>query len=122
MYNDKIIKRFQNPVNAGEIENPDGVGKYGNPKCGDIMKISIKVKDGILEDIKFKTYGCVAAIASTDALCDLCKGKKIDEALNVSKDDVVKSMGGDVPSVKVHCSILAQNALKKAVDDYRNED
>lgn len=119
MYSKKILKRFQNPKNAGEIKNPDAVGEVGNIKCGDIMRVYIKVKDNVIKDVKFLTYGCVAAIASSDVLCDLAKGKTLDQALKITSKDVVKAMGGDVPPVKLHCSVLAQNALKKAIENYR---
>ena len=120
MYNKKILKRFQNPKNAGELKTPDAVGEVGNIKCGDIMRVYIKVKDNKIKDIKFLTYGCVAAIASTDFLCEIVKGKTLDQALKVTSKDVVKKMG-NVPAVKLHCSVLAQNALKKAIEEYKKK-
>lgn len=121
MYAKKIMEYFKDPKHVGVIENADGVGEVGNMKCGDILKLYIKVKDEVITDIKFETFGCVAAIASSESLCRLVKGKAIKEALKLGKKDIIKDMGGDVPSVKVHCSILATEALKKAVDDYRNK-
>ncbi|MFH1307142.1 MAG: iron-sulfur cluster assembly scaffold protein [Candidatus Micrarchaeota archaeon] len=120
MYSKKIMKRFSKPKFAGEMKNADAVGEVGNFKCGDIMRIYIKVKKGKISDIKFKTYGCVAAIASSDYLCEIVKGKSLEKALKVSGKDVVKKMG-EVPLVKVHCSILAQNALKKAIENYKKK-
>lgn len=120
MYSKKILERFQKPKFAGEIENPDAVGEVGNIKCGDIMRVYLKIKDNKIEDIKFKTYGCVAAIASSDVLCEIAKGKKLDEALKITSRDVVKKLG-EVPAIKLHCSILAQDALKKAIEDYKKK-
>ncbi|MGI6097192.1 MAG: Fe-S cluster assembly scaffold protein NifU [Dethiobacteria bacterium] len=117
MYNDKVMDHFSNPRNVGEMENPDGVGEVGNMRCGDIMKIFIKVNNGVIEDIKFLTFGCAAAIASSSALTEIVKGLNIEDALKVSNEDVAKELGG-LPSVKMHCSNLAADALKKAVDDY----
>lgn len=122
MYSTKILNRFQKPKFAGEMKKPDTVGEVGNVKCGDIMRVYLKIekKKGkeIIKDIKFKTYGCVAAIVSTDFLCEIVKGKTLAEAMKVTSKDVVKKMG-DVPAVKLHCSVLAQNALKKAIKDYQ---
>ena len=120
MYSKQVLDRFQNPKFVGEIENADGIGEVGNVKCGDIMRIYIKVEDNKIQDIKFKTYGCVAAIVSTDYLCEIVKGKTLDQALKVTSKDVVKKMG-KVPTIKMHCSILAQDALKKAIRDYREK-
>jgi len=120
MYSKKILERFQKPKFAGEIKKADVVGEVGNVKCGDIMRVYLKIKDGKIQDIKFKTYGCVAAIASTDYLCEIVKGKALDKALKVTNKDIVKKMG-KVPAIKLHCSILAQNALKKAIEDYRKK-
>jgi nitrogen fixation protein NifU and related proteins len=118
MYSKKIIDRFQNPKFMGELKSPDAVGEVGNVKCGDIMRVSIRVKNDKIDDIKFKTYGCVAAIASSDCLCEIAKGKKLEDARKITSSDVIKKMGGEVPAVKVHCSVLAQDALKKAIDRY----
>jgi nitrogen fixation NifU-like protein len=119
MYSEKIIERFRNPKFAGEIENPDAVGEEGNMKCGDIMKIFLKVKDNTIIDIKFKTYGCMAAIASSDAMCELAKGKTIEQAEKITYKDILEKMGGDVPQVKVHCSVLGTEALENALNDYK---
>lgn len=123
MYTKKILNRFQHPKFAGDIKDADTVGEVGNVRCGDIMRVSLKIgknRQGkeIVKDIKFKTYGCVAAIVSTDYLCEIVKGKTLDAAAKVTSKDVVKKMG-NVPAIKLHCSILAQDALKKAIDDYR---
>jgi len=125
VYSKKILQFFQHPKFAGEIKDPDGTGRVGNMKCGDIMEIYLKVekKNGkeIIKDVKYKTFGCVAAIASTEALCTMIKGKTLDEALKIKKEDIIKFMGGEVPPIKIHCSILASEALKKAIDDYRKK-
>jgi nitrogen fixation protein NifU and related proteins len=128
MYSDKVLEHFQNPHNQGQIPDASGIGEVGNPACGDTMKIYLKVKsDGsdnidnhIIEDIKFETLGCGAAIASTSMLTDLVKGKTIKQALGISKQDVADSLGG-LPKPKVHCSVLAVDGLKEAVDDYKKE-
>ena len=117
-YSEKTLKRFKNPEFAGEIENPDAVGQEGNPRCGDVMKIFLKVKNNVITDIKFKTYGCVAAIASSDMMCELAKGKTIDEALKIKAEDIVNGLG-KMPPIKYHCSILGTEALRKAIEDYR---
>jgi nitrogen fixation protein NifU and related proteins len=121
MYNEKILGRFKNPKYAGEIEDADAVGEVGNVKCGDIMKVFIKVDNGIIKKIKFKTYGCIAAIASSDYLCELAEGKTLEEAKKITSQDVVDIMGGDVPVIKIHCSVLAQDALKKAIEEYNKK-
>ncbi|MFH1592629.1 MAG: iron-sulfur cluster assembly scaffold protein [Candidatus Woesearchaeota archaeon] len=125
MYSKKIMEMFQDPKFAGDMENPDGKGREGNFRCGDILEIYLKVEnvDGkeIIKDIKYKTFGCVAAIASSEALCGLAKGKTVDEALKITKDDIIKYLGGEIPPVKIHCSILASQALKKAVENYRGQ-
>lgn len=117
MYSKKVLEHFQNPRNVGEIENPDGVGKVGNPTCGDVMKITIKIKDDKIEDIKFKTMGCAAAIATSSIVTELAKGKTIEEAKKLSRDDVADALEG-LPPVKMHCSNLAADALKEAIKDY----
>ncbi len=117
MYTDKVMDHFMNPRNVGEIENADGVGEVGNVKCGDIMKMYIKVEDDVLVDIKFKTFGCGSAVASSSIATELIMGKTIDEALEITNKDVVDALGG-LPSVKVHCSVLAEQALKMAIYDY----
>ncbi len=122
MYSKKVLNRFQNPRFAGEIKNPSSMGEVGNVRCGDIMKVFIKVEKDkeIIKDISFLTYGCVAAIVSTDFLCEIVKGKTLDQALNITSKDIVKKMG-KVPQIKLHCSVLAQNALKKAIEDYKKK-
>ena len=116
-YSEKVMDHFKNPRNVGEIENPDGVGHVGNPVCGDIMELYIKVKDGVITDTKFKTFGCGAAIATSSMVTELVKGKTLDEALKISNHAVVQALDG-LPPVKMHCSVLAEDALKSAIDDY----
>ena len=122
MYSEKVIEHFQHPRNVGEIENADGRGKVGNPICGDIMMLTIRVSENekgekIIEDIKFKTLGCAAAIATSSIVTEMAKGKTIKQAIRISKQDVVDSLGS-LPAVKVHCSILATEALNEAIHDY----
>ena len=117
MYSEKVMLHFMNPHNMGEIENPSGVGVVGNPVCGDLMQIQIKVEDGVLTDVKFKTFGCGAAIATSSMVTDLAKGKTIDEALKITRNDVAESLEG-LPPVKMHCSNLAADALRVAIEDY----
>lgn len=116
-YSEKVMEHFRNPKNVGKIENPDGIGHVGNPVCGDIMELYIKVENGIIKDAKFKTFGCGAAIATSSMLTELVKGKSINEALAISNKAVAEALGG-LPSVKMHCSVLAEEALKSAIDDY----
>ena len=118
-YSEKVLEHYQNPRNLGEIENADGVGMVGNPVCGDMMKITIKVRDDRIEDVKFKTFGCGAAIATTSMVTELVKGKMLEEALQVTNQDVVEALDG-LPPVKVHCSLLAEEAIKAAIEDYRD--
>jgi nitrogen fixation NifU-like protein len=123
MYSKKVMEYFHHPHNMGEIKDPDGVGKIGNPVCGDIMWLYIKVgkrKDGkeYIKDIKVKTFGCVAAIATSSAITDLVKGKSIEEAERISNRDIVDVVEG-LPKNKIHCSLLAADALKNAIEDYR---
>lgn len=118
MYTEKVMDHFTNPRNVGEIEDADGVGTVGNPACGDIMKIFIKVKDNVIEDIKFKTFGCGAAIASSSVATELIKGKTIEEALKLTNKVVIEALGG-LPKEKLHCSVLAEDALKSAIEDYK---
>ena len=117
-YSEKVMEHFRNPRNVGEIENPDGVGKVGNPVCGDIMELYIKVKDGIITDAKFKTFGCGAAIATSSMVTELVKNKSVEDALKISNRAVAEALGG-LPPIKMHCYVLAEEALKKALDDYR---
>ena len=121
MYNEKVMEAFKNPQNVGEIENPDGFGKVGNASCGDIMQIALKIENDIIVDAKFKTFGCAAAIASSDVAMDLIKNKTVDEALKVSNNDVMQELG-ELPEQKIHCSMMAQEAISAAVADYRKKE
>ena len=114
------MDHFMNPRNVGEIENPSGTGTVGNAKCGDIMQMSIKVKNGIIEDVKFKTFGCGAAIATSSKATEMVKGKTIEEALKITNKMVTDSLGG-LPPVKLHCSVLAEEALHAAIEDYKKK-
>lgn len=118
MYNEKVMEHFMHPRNVGEIENPDGVGQVGNPVCGDIMKIFLRIKDGRIADIKFKTFGCGAAIATSSMVTEMVKGKTLDEASTISNKAVAEALGG-LPPQKLHCSNLAADALHAAIDDYK---
>ena len=118
-YNNKVMKHFLSPHNMGEIKDADGIGEVGNPVCGDIMKMYIKVKDDKIADVKFLTFGCGAAIATSSVATELIKGKTLDEALKISNKEVAKSLGG-LPPIKMHCSNLAADAIKEAIQDYRN--
>jgi nitrogen fixation NifU-like protein len=120
MYREKVMDHFSNPRNVGEIEDADGVGTVGNPVCGDLMTIYIKVKDNIIEDVKFKTFGCGAAIATSSMVTELAMGKTIEEALNITRNDVANELEG-LPPVKMHCSNLAADALHAAIDDYKKK-
>jgi nitrogen fixation NifU-like protein len=121
-YTDTVMARFNNgqPKNGGMIKNADGVGQVGNARCGDIMKIYLSIKNGKITDAKFKTFGCVSAIASTDMACDMIKGKTLDEALQLSNQDVVNALGG-LPEIKIHCSVLAKEAIEEAIANYRKK-
>ena len=116
-YSAKVMDHFANPRNVGEIENASGVGEVGNPKCGDIMRMYIKVEDNVITDVKFKTFGCGAAIATSSMATELIKGKTIDDALKLTNKAVMEALDG-LPPVKVHCSVLAEQAIKSAVADY----
>lgn len=116
-YSEKVMDHFMHPRNVGEIENPDGVGKVGNPICGDIMEMQLKIKDGVILDAKFRTFGCGAAIATSSMATELIKGKTIDEALKLTNKAVAEALDG-LPAVKMHCSVLAEDAVKAAIDDY----
>ncbi|MBW6470208.1 MAG: Fe-S cluster assembly scaffold protein NifU [Methanosarcinaceae archaeon] len=120
MYNEKVMDHFSNPRNVGEIEDADGVGEVGNPTCGDMMNIYIKVEDGILTDVKFKTFGCGAAIATSSMVTELAIGKTIEEALEITRNNVAEELGG-LPQVKMHCSNLAADALHAAIEDYKKK-
>ena len=117
LYSEKVLDHFSNPRNVGEIENADGVGEVGNAKCGDIMKMYIKVDDGIISDVKFKTFGCGAAVATSSMATELIKGKSIDDALKLTNKAGVEALDG-LPAVKLHCSVLAEQAIKSALADY----
>ena len=119
-YSKKVMEHFMNPRNVGVIKNPDGYGKVGNPVCGDIMEIFIKVKDDIITDIKFKTFGCGSAIATSSMVTELAKGKHVDVAMKMTRDDVADELNG-LPPQKMHCSNLAADALHEAVKDYKKK-
>ena len=119
-YSKKVMEHFMYPRNIGEIKNPDGYGKVGNPVCGDVMEIFIKVKDDIITDIKFKTFGCGSAIATSSMVTELAKGKHVDVAMKMTRDDVADELNG-LPPQKMHCSNLAADALHEAVKDYKKK-
>ncbi len=116
-YSEKVMDHFANPRNVGEIKDADGIGEVGNPKCGDIMKMYLKIENGIIKDVKFKTFGCGAAIATSSMATELIKGKSIEDALKVTNKAVMEALDG-LPPVKVHCSVLAEQAIKAALSDY----
>lgn len=117
MYSEKVMDHFRNPRNVGAIEDADGVGKVGNPVCGDIMELTIKVEDGVITDARFRTFGCGAAIATSSMVTELVKGKTVEEALSLSNRAVAEALGG-LPPIKMHCSLLAEQALQSAIQDY----
>jgi len=117
MYSDRVMDHFQNPRNVGVIEDADGIGEVGNPVCGDMMTFYIKVKDNVISDVKFQTFGCGAAIAVSSMVSEMAKGKSLDEALKISKEVVAEELGG-LPAQKMHCSNLGADALHKAIDNY----
>jgi len=117
LYSEKVMEHFRNPRNVGDMENPDGTGHVGNPVCGDIMELYIKVNDNTITDAKFKTFGCGAAIATSSMVTEMVIGKTVEEALEISNRAVAEALGG-LPPVKMHCSVLAEEALKLAIDDY----
>ena len=119
-YSKKVMEHFMNPKNVGVIENPDGYGKVGNPVCGDLMEIYIKVKDDIITDIKFKTFGCGSAIATSSMVTELAMGKHVDEAMKITRNDVADELDG-LPPQKMHCSNLAADALQEAIKDYKKK-
>ena len=119
-YNKKVLKEFEKPSNIGSITNPDGHGKVGNPKCGDVMEIFIKVKNNKITDVKARTFGCVAAIATTSVMTKLVKGKTLDQAKKLTKQKIIDYFG-EMPPVKVHCSLLGIQALHKAIEDYETK-
>lgn len=120
MYSDKVMDHFENPRNVGVIEDADGIGTVGNPVCGDVMKMYLKIKDNKIIDVKFKTFGCASAIATSSMATELIKGKTIDEALELTNKAVAEALDG-LPPVKMHCSVLAQEAVQAAIEDYRNK-
>ena len=117
LYSDIVMDHFMHPRNVGEIENPDGVGQVGNAKCGDIMKMYLKIRDNVIQDVKFETFGCGSAIASSSMATEMIKGKTIGEALAVTNRQVVDALGG-LPAHKLHCSVLAEESIKSAIKDY----
>ena len=117
IYSEKVMDHFANPRNVGEIDNADGIGEVGNAKCGDIMKMYIKVDDGVISDVKFKTFGCGAAIATSSIATEMIKGKAIEDALKVTNKAVIEALDG-LPPAKLHCSVLAEQAMKAAISDY----
>ena len=120
MYSEKVMEHFRNPRNMGEIKDADGVGTVGNPVCGDLITIYIKVKDEKIDDIKFKTFGCAAAIATSSMITEIAKGISLDKAMKITRDDVANELDG-LPTIKMHCSNLAADALHEAIKDYRNK-
>jgi len=120
MYGEKVMDHFNNPRNVGEIPDADGVGEIGNPVCGDITKIFLKIEDNVIKDVKFKTFGCGAAVASSSMLTEMAKGKTIEEALKITDKAVAEMLGG-LPPQKMHCSNMAADAMHKAIEDYRKK-
>jgi nitrogen fixation NifU-like protein len=120
LYNETVMDHFLNPRNMGDVSEADGVGEVGAAACGDIMKISLKIRDGKIEDARFKTFGCGSAIASSSMATELIKGRTLEEAKNFSNQEVVDALGG-LPPVKIHCSVLAEEALKAAIEDYESK-
>ena len=121
LYSEKVMDHFSNPRNVGEIEDADGVGEIGNAKCGDIMKMYLKIDNGIITDAKFKTFGCGAAVATSSMATELIKGKSIDDALKLTNQAVVEALDG-LPAVKIHCSVLAEQAVRSALSDYHDRE
>lgn len=118
MYNDRVVKEFSSPQNVGELKDANGVGTVGNATCGDIMKIYLKINENdVIEDVKFQTFGCAAAIATSSIATEMVKGKTIDEALKITNKQVIDELGG-LPAQKIHCSVLAEEAIKEAINDY----
>ncbi|MBI1864933.1 MAG: Fe-S cluster assembly scaffold protein NifU [Nitrospirae bacterium] len=119
-YNDTVMDHFTNPRNVGEVRDADGVGQVGNPACGDIMKISLRVKDDRIEEVKFKTFGCGAAIANSSMMTEMVKGKSVGDAAALKNTDIAEALGG-LPPIKMHCSSLAADALHAAIEDYKKK-
>ena len=120
MYSDKVMDHFQNPRNVGKMENPDGIGRQGNPVCGDVMELAIRVRDNVIDEAKFQTFGCCAAIATSSIITEMVKGKTLEQAEEISKQAVAEALDG-LPPAKMHCSNLAADALKSAIADYREK-
>ncbi len=120
LYSEKVMDHFRNPRNLGVIENADGIGEVGNAKCGDIMRIYLKIDDEIITDVKFETFGCGSAIASSSMATELIKGKPVSEALDLTNKAVAEALDG-LPAYKMHCSVLAEEAIKNAIEDYRKK-
>ena len=120
MYSEKVMDHFMNPRNVGEMDNPDAIGEVGNPTCGDLMKLYLRVEDNVITDIKFQTFGCGAAIATSSMITELAMGKTLDEAWELTRDEVAESLDG-LPPIKMHCSNLSADALKAAIEDYREK-
>lgn len=122
MYSKKIMQRFLKPKYAGKIANPDAVGREGNESCGDVMEVYLKIdKKGIIKKARFSTFGCGMAIAASDALCEMAEGKSLEEAEKITSQDIVKHLGGEVPPIKVHCSVLGMETLKNAIKNYKEK-
>ncbi len=119
MYSKKVMDHFMNPRNVGEVENPDGVGEEGNPTCGDAMKITIKVEGGVITDVRFKTFGCGAAIAVSSMVTEMARGRTVEEALRITKESIAEELEG-LPPQKMHCSNLGADALRRAIEDYQS--
>jgi len=119
-YSKKLMKHFKNPKFVKKLKNPDAVGEVGNLRCGDIMKLEIKISDNKIKDLGFQTFGCPAAVASSDVVCELAKGKTLEQAKKLTKEDIIKKLGG-MPPIKIHCSVLGIQALKKAIKNYENK-
>ncbi len=117
-YTEEVMDHYENPRNVGIVENANGIGVVGNPACGDVMKLTIRVENDTIVDVKFKTFGCGAAIATSSMVTEMVKGKNLDEALKISNKSVAEALGG-LPKVKMHCSVLAEDALRAAIDDYK---
>lgn len=117
-YSKKLLDHFYNPRNMGKIKNPDGIGEVGNPQCGDVLKLYLKIKDKKIKEIKFETLGCAAAIGISSVLTEMVKGKTIEQALKIKNSDIIKALGG-VPKNKIHCSVLGEEALKKAIENWQ---
>ncbi len=118
MYSEKVMEHFANPHNVGELQDANAIGEVGNPQCGDIMRMYLKIEDDVIQDASFKTFGCCAAIASSSVATDMVKGKTVEEALHMKNSDVVEALDG-LPPLKVHCSVLAEEAIQKAIENYK---